>query len=148
MGWEFDDADVQVGLPAEGEHLAYLRKATLKNSQRGEEMAELEFQSNGGGLLCYDTVMLEGRGLGIGLKKLQQLGVALKDEDRGKWVVDDIETWEGRQVYLTIRHEEFNGKTRAKVDFEVEGFGYRMVGADVEPPDKASTYADDEDIPF
>ena len=134
MAWEFDEKEVQVGLPEEGEHLAYLHRATLGRSTKGEEKAELEFQSDGGGFLCYDTVMLEGKGLGIGLKKLQQLGVARKDEERGKWTVDDIEEWTGRSVCLTIHHEEFNGKTRAKVDFQAEGFGYRAMNGNGPPP--------------
>lgn len=159
MGWEFDDSEVQGDLPDEGVHLAILHAAVLGRSAKGEQKIDLEFRDDDSRFLCYDTVMMEGRGLGIGVKKLQQLGVATRDEERGLWTVQDAETWPGNVVWLTLYHEEYNGKTRAKVKFHMEGFGYKAVeDNDVEdndtPPGSAAARGvdpegtADEDIPF
>lgn len=149
MSWEFYDDEVEGGLADEGQHRAYLQHVELgRSAAKGEEKANLTWQRQDGTFLCYDTVMLEGRGLRIGLQKLQALGVAHHDDDLGRWKVLDVEEWVGRQALLTIRHGEWNNKPRCEVDFDSPGFGYQPLapGDDETPPPDPSPI--DDDVPF
>lgn len=148
MSWEFDDSEVQGGLADEGQHRAYLQHVELGRSAKGEEKANLTWQRQDGGFLCYDTIMLEGRGLGMGLEKLQAIGVAHHDIEAGRWHVVDVEEWLGRSCLLTVKHGEWNGKPRCEVDINSKGCGYQPLAPgddETPPPDPSPT---DDDIPF
>ena len=156
MVWEFRDDEIQDDIPPEGEHLAFLTSVDLKRSRKGESMVSMQFNGHDSGfMLCNDVVMLEGRGLGIGLKKLEQLGVAKHDDEERRWRVLDVEDWVGRAVYLTLVHEEWRGKNRARVNFSARNFGYRQFiseqvdeAAREHVDDELRTIEDEEEIPF
>lgn len=148
MGWTFDDHEVQDDIPGIGEHLASVARVDLGVSTKGDDMATIYFSGyDSGRLMCVDRIMLSGRGLGIGLKKLKELGAARHDDDQGRWHVDDVEEWHGLSVYLTIAHEEYNDRKQAKVDFNASGFGYRFHDP-AEPEEPEPPPLDDGDIPF
>lgn len=64
----------------------------------------------GNAFLCYDVIMLDGKGRGMGQKKLEALGF-----DKG---VPSIESSDliGRRVYVEVTEDEWNGKIRLQVD--------------------------------
>jgi hypothetical protein len=125
------------GLPAPGTYLAEVdaKGTELRHSKRsGDPMFNVAFKDvQTGKLLCYDTIMMGGRGVGIGHKKLIVLGVV--DPDAEEWDVEAIHLV-GRRVNLTIKHEEYTGndgkaKTTCKVDFDAnDSFGYAVVDDD------------------
>lgn len=127
------------GLPAEGKYLGEIDKSDEKYSQSGDPMFNVAFKDvSTGHRLCFDTIMMGGRGMGIGHKKLLILGVVAEGEKEF-----DVEAHQllGKRAVLTLKHETFNGKTNAKPDFKANaGFGYE--------PESAWVVAVDDDNPF
>lgn len=119
----------------EGRYLAVLEDAKARKSKKGDLMWAVTFQrGEDGAFLCYDTIMLEGKGQGIGLKKLLALGAAKEEGD--EYVICDPEDARGLEVWLHIVHEEREaGGKRAVPDFNAQGFGYERVVAPQRRPD-------------
>ena len=90
------------GLPPEGVYLAEVVKdgtEQRKSSNTGDPMFNVAFKDvNTGDFLCYDSIMLAGRGLGIGHKKLVMLGVV--DPDAPDWEVDAFDLIGKRAVVI------------------------------------------------
>jgi len=150
--WHFDDDELD-SLAAEGPHAgAVISEADLKRCRTGEAMVLIKITDPQGGLLVWDNIMLEGRGLNIGIKKLSALGIATRSADSNGWDIPDVESWTSCPPFIvTLKHEEFNGKMSAKVDFNAPGFGYEAVFVDESAgegvTDKPAAN-DEEDIPF
>lgn len=139
------------GLAAPGRYYAEVKDAKEKISKSsGVPMFEVYFKDvETGSGLCYDNIMLGGRGAGIGVKKLKCLDAVLEEE--GKYVLpDDAAELIGRRCCITIKHEKYtdnngNAKTKAAIDFDVgESFGYEPEGESK----KVSTHPGDDEIPF
>lgn len=78
--------------------------------------------------ICYDILMLAGKGHGIGLAKLDALGFEKRHTlEAGELV--------GRRVYAALVEEEYQGKKRLCVDIGAEGAkcGYWPEGDDGAP---------------
>ena len=151
--WHFDDDELD-SLAAEGPHSgAIISEAELTHSSGGDAMVKLTITDPRGKLLAWDNIMLEGRGLNIGIKKLSVLRIATRSADGNGWDIPDVEKWTLSPPFIvTLKHEDFNGKTSAKVDFDAPGFGYEAVFTDAPPtikeaPDQPSV-EDEDDIPF
>lgn len=148
MGWEWNEEEID-GLPPEGEGLWVVSWTELTRAKSsGAEMVKITFSREDHTL--YDQVVMEGKGRGIAFKKLRELGVAYQPEENSKrWTIDDAEQWRSRRVYLTVIHEDYEGKPQAKVDFNRNGegwhFGYKRAEADYGP---ANYSEEDKDIPF
>ena len=142
---------------APGEYLAEVVAATEKYSQGGDLMFALRFETRGDGApqhLCYDNLMLQGKGLSIALAKLKAMGF-----DRVHATIDAKQLI-GRRVRLACIIEEYNGRQSLKPDIRADGFkcGYlpveqgapvpaapRATGGAAGAPDAA---ADGEPAPF
>jgi len=148
MGFRINNEDVpETGMPEEGKHVdAVIADATLKRSHAGDQMVNVCIAKDGSKeILVYDNIMLGGKGLGIGLAKLQAIGLAVRDDDG--WDVEDVEAWAGQRCFTVhIKHGEFNGRKRAEVDFDAPNFGYEKQ----EPgnDDERTAPDEDDDIPF
>ena len=119
-----DDANLS-SVPPPGRYLAEVKKCEERVSKGGlgDPMFSVEFKSvDTGEHLCFDVIMMGGRGIGIGHKKLIQLGVVEDGEDNYEV---DAHQLIGKRCVLTLKHETYNKKTNAKPDFEAnETFGY------------------------
>lgn len=144
------------GLAAEGWHRAVVKDCEAKTSSKSEGYYNLVFESPDGQFLCYDVAMLEGRGNGIGIAKLLALGAC---QDMGdSYEYDAAHQVRGKECYVFLRHEEYDGKTRCKVDIKEGKCGYLPLSdppmeANVSPAvwvaeEIASTTDPDDDIPF
>ena len=110
-------------LPPEGTYLAEVDTVEVKISQGGDkylnvQLRDAETREN----LCYDILMLTGKGAGIGMAKLIQLGI-----EKGTPRLEPM-ALTGRRAHVKIYHDTYEGKTRAKVALSnEEGFkcGYR-----------------------
>ena len=68
--------------------------------------------------LCFDVIMLTGKGKDIGFTKLTQLGI---NDTGGELTAASLV---GKRVYVYLKHEPYNGKVRAKVDIRKFKCGY------------------------
>lgn len=157
-----DDVNDGGGLPDEGRYYCEVKECKEKQSKKGEAYYSLGLADvRSGGFLAYDVVMLEGRGNGMGLKKLEALGAANKD-DAGGWHVADAGAVVGARAYVVLKHETYNGKTRAKVDvgatdwcgFAPENFEEqkaepaKAAAGKAPAPDPSADAFEGDDIPF
>lgn len=147
---------IHEGLPDPGWHLAEVKAATRKTSRAGDAMYNLELCTPAGDWICYDHIMLEGKGNGIGFRRLFALGAARDQGDSVEYA--EAHQLVGKRVYVFIQHEEYNDKKVAKVGISQGRAGYLP---ESEPPDEQPGAADpwedvdddefeaeDDDIPF
>ena len=92
----------------------------------GDARLEVDFSLEGGGSI-RDYIMLEGRAKGMGIVKLERLGIA-KGSD---YDTDDLI---GRKIPLVLILNEWQGRTRLQVDAKANVAPYRvgygeMIGA-------------------
>ena len=158
MGFTIPKNEVNDGgefeLPHEGWHRCEVTKCEARTSSKGDKMYNLTLCEPGtSSVLAWDVCMLEGPGNGIGFRKLQLFGCV---EDLGdSYDVCVPRNVEGVRAWCYLRHEEYNGKTNAKVDIGHGEAGYQVwdwpgpagsgVGGgrqDIGPLD------DDSDVPF
>ncbi len=164
MAWEYDEDEMDSGGMAKaGVYLAEVSEAEQRRSViKGAAMGNITFvDANTRKLLCYDNLMLEGSGVGIGLKKALNLGVAERfvDEETGKKRVRvyDVQRWKGARCVIKLVEGSYmkNGekKKRMEPDFNSDGFGYALEAEwdeiKAKNPDQfAGEDPDDADIPF
>lgn len=107
----------EAGALAPGTYSIEVVKSVEKLSKNGgapyfeAELLALDF----GKTLCFDILMLAGKGAGIGVTKLRALGFT---EER-----DEIAAGEliGRRAFVAVGDDEYDGKVRLKVDINAEG---------------------------
>ncbi len=152
MSWAIDDDDIDKGgeLAEEGPHPGVrIGYAVLKRSASGAQMVNLALVNSENRVLAFDNIMMEGKGLNIGLKKLKTIGLAHRNDDDTGWKIPDVEEWNQAMPFTVyLKHEVFNSKTSAKPDFNAtEAFGYESEGDMPESAQDRSGEVDD-DIPF
>lgn len=110
-----------------------------KSANSGDPYFNIRFKEvPSGRFLCYDNIMLEGRGKDIGYAKLTQLGI---DETVGELAPLNLI---GRRVYLALKHHKKGDEVRAAVNINKFRCGY-MSEKDGAPPRAAGPK---EDVPF
>ena len=139
LNWE-GTSDDGFSLPEPGVYLAEVGSVEVKRSAVGDQYFSVKLNdAKTHGALCWDTLMLGGKGKSIGMAKLRQLGV-----EEGTKSLDPNSLY-GRRVKVSIMHGEFEGRKQAKVDIRADGFkcGYLAEDgvADAAP-------AKDEDSPW
>lgn len=145
---------IHEGLPEPGWYLAEVTAATRKTSRAGDAMYNLELCTPGGDWLCYDNIMLEGKGNGIGFRRLFALGAARDQGDSVEYA--EAHQLVGKRAYVYLKHGEWEGKKRAEVDVSQGRAGYLPPN---EPPDEQPGAVDSredadefepeaDDIPF
>lgn len=115
-------------LPSAGEHMAEVSSVDERTSRNGDAMLSIGLRDAVDGRhLCYDIAMLTGKGRPMGMAKLIQLGVAkgTKSFDPASLI--------GRKVRVWITHEEYEGRTQAKVDARAEGYKCGYLAVDQDP---------------
>jgi hypothetical protein len=149
------------GLAAPGRYLAEVVKCEEKNSNKtGEPYFNVEYKRvDTGDHLCFDVIMLGGRGLGIGYKKLLILQAIKKNDS-----IISIEPHQliGLRVVLDVVHQQYPGndgtqKTKCVPFFqgpkdENQAFGYAYESSwSASPPADDEVYSgppDGEETPF
>ena len=147
MKIDWSAGDFALGGP--GLHLVTVEAAEEKRSKGGDAYFNLRLSTSTfegkTATLCFDILMVQGGGAGIGLAKLKALGF---DSAREVISPEDIV---GRRAWVNVDVDEYEGKKRLKVVTEFNPFacGYWPETA---PPDGVDTpiapLGKDEDIPF
>lgn len=125
----------------EGEHTAKIVSAEAKASQSGNDMI----------VVCFEVTKGEGKGSRVyenyplvdtALWKLKSLLQALGMKADGK-VQIDLDKLVGKVVTIVVKHEEYDGKLRARLD-EVKKFSVASSGDDEDEDDEDI----DDSLPF
>lgn len=154
-------ADADGGVLVEpGTYRAEVKDVREKTSRGGDAMLSLYFKDvDSGEGLCWDNVMLSGRGVGIGVKKMRALDGVTEEGD--EYVFIDSGELIGRRCMLDVIHEEYDGKTRCVVDFAATdeargvffGYGPEVPGGapkakDAKAPVTPVDTTPEDDLPF
>lgn len=152
----WNDGEQKKRLYRKGNYLAEITGVRQKASSKGDQMFVVQFASieHDGAYLATDYIMLEGKGIPMGVRKLKALGFDPKKDD-------DINpaTMIGRRVYVAIGVDEYKGEVVNRIDGSAKGSkaGY---WPEKSPPDQVVTNAqapidnptkggdDDENAPF
>ena len=65
--------------------------------------------------VCFDIIMLQGKGIGIGLQKLMALGFSKEDSEI---VAAELM---GRRAFVALKQETYEGQKRLAVDISAKG---------------------------
>ena len=150
----------------EGVILGEVKNCEVKHSKKnGDPYFNVHWHDAGafgaGKFVCFDIVMLAGKGRTIGIAKLKALGFQeVKDEASGKYVINaDAVDLIGRRAWLNLGWEEFeraDGTTgrslKVRTEFEPT-FKSGCTHENTPPPEVGKSKAtapieDDESIPF
>lgn len=130
---------------SEGEHTAKIVSAEVKQSQGGNDMVVVCFEVTKGedkGARVYENYPL----IDTALWKLKGLLQAIGMKADGK-VQIDLDKLVGKVVTIVVKHEEYEGKVRAKID-EVRKFSTASASDDEDDEDEdddSDDEAEDED---
>ncbi len=130
-----------------GIYLARVGKCREAVSKGGDAMLVLEWETDilgkPAGPLCWDFLMMEGKGASMGCAKLLKLGFPKGAEVKP----EDVQ---GRRAYVRVGLQEYNGKQGLKVLTTFDPFecGYWSESENPEGVASATAPIDDEDIPF
>lgn len=123
---------------AEGQHIVKLIEIEETESQAGNDMLNATFQVVKGastGAKLYDNFVLTEKALW----KLQSFLIAIGMKAEGKTVLD-LDKIIGKTCIVEVAHEEYEGKTRARI----QEFKKLAAKAD-EPDDEDDDIEDDEE---
>jgi hypothetical protein len=99
-------------------------------SQSGDAYFSIRLKDlESGRIVCFDIIMLAGKGLGIGLSKLSKLGF---DKDDDEIVAAQLI---GRRAWVGTKEESYNGKERLVVDIKWAGSSTGYFAEDEYSPD-------------
>lgn len=149
LNWDKDSGPEL--LPA-GTYLVEVQEASEKNSKAsGDPYFELKLRAvDHGRLLCYDIAMLAGKGRGIGMGKLEALGI---EPGTPELIAGDLI---GKRAYAAVTEESYKGTPRLRVDINADTSICGYWPEDETPPsvnhgepqEAAVAEEDDDDIPF
>lgn len=127
-----------------GDYLVRVSQCELKKSKTsGAQLFNVRLvaeQLTGEPTLCFDTIMLEGKGASIGCAKLEALGF---DRDSEMEAADLV----GRRAWVRVKLEEYQGKTNLKVATTFEPTFECGYWPEDERPGELPTMEGDE-VPF
>jgi len=91
-----------------------IAKSEERTSKKGHAYFNVELRDDKGDVVCFDTIMLEGKGRGIGTSKLRALGY---DETCQELLAADLV---GKTVWVYLTEEEWQGDKQIKVALHSE----------------------------
>lgn len=137
MKLDFSNVEAYVKC-AEGQHVAKLVEIEEAESQAGNDMLSATFQVIKGastGAKLYDNFVLTEKALW----KLQSFLNAIGMKADGK-IVLDLDKLIGKTCIVEVEHEEYDGKTRARIQEFIK------LAANKDEPDEDEDLEDDDDI--
>ena len=127
-------------LPA-GIYNVEVADAEERTSAAGNKYFNIRLKEmEGGKSLCFDILMLNGKGVRIGLAKLSRLGFVPGQDD--EIVAAQLI---GKRAWVEVKEDSYEGKTRLVVDINAKSSACGYWSED-EPPSVASNDGDDTDI--
>lgn len=145
-----------------GVYLAEIKGCDVKHSQRtGDPYFNVSWHDagsfNAGKFICFDIIMLAGKGRSIGIAKLKVLGFQETLDDAGEPVIDaEPDDLIGRRAWIKLDWNEYktadgevHRNLKVKTEFEPRfASGYTHESTPPEGVDQFPTAPIDEDVPF
>lgn len=114
MAWTYQRQEQQFEAIPEGPHRIRIKSAEKTTSQNGKDMIALQFDVSGyPSTLYHYIVFLEDRPE-ITNRNLTQFFDSFGGISEGSF---DLSTWAGKTGACYVKHEDYNGKTSAKVKY-------------------------------
>lgn len=134
---------------SEGVYHVEVNNAEDKTTIKGEKRIALTLSQVGtdGQLVCFDSLMMQGKGLGITKGKLKQLGIDLDKDDF------DSQDLIGRRVHVACVFGKPNDKGNRYLEVDIRAKGSKCgYWTEADPPKPAGASDDlgswDDDTPF
>ena len=117
IDWEsYDEPAFGDGPLGPGVYRVEVAECVERTSRVGDKYFNVKFKDlDTGKIVCFDPVMLEGKGASIGLCKLSRLGFEATDSEIIAAQVI------GRRAYIGVDNDTYEGKSRLKVDIGYKG---------------------------
>lgn len=133
MAWEYKREESQFAVLPEGRYKIRIKSADKVVAKTGRDMISFCFEVSGkSNLLFHNIVFLEDRPE-ITNRSLTQFFDSFKDIPDGDF---NLNTWVGKVGACTVKHEEYNGETRAKIGYFIPAKKQGDLPAWQEPPKK------------
>jgi len=144
IDWEsYSEPDFGDGPLGPGVYRVEVSDCVERTSKAGDKYFNVKMKDlDSGKIVCFDPVMLEGKGASIGLCKLSRLGFE-PTEDFEIVAAQVI----GKRAYIGVEADEYQGTKRLKVDIGYKGsscgyWPYSEVPAMYIPPDEPEVHND------
>lgn len=155
MGWNYEREESKgFEVIPEGKHRIRVKSAEKTISKNGNDMLSLQFEVSGYTSTLYHYIVFMTDKPEITNRMLTQFFDSFKDIPEGDF---NTAHWVGKVGACTIKHEEYNGDTRAKIgyfihkDKQTDLPKWKDAGNDSPSPkatDVPFEVDDDEDMPF
>ena len=118
IDWEdYDSSASQYQSIQPGIHHVVVASAEERESAAGNAYFSVRLkQVDGNATVCFDTIMLSGKALGMGLTKLAMLGF-VPGEQKEILAAELI----GKKAFVSCKEDTYEGKTRLVVDITARG---------------------------
>ena len=116
MAWEFkreENTGFNTNIP-EGKHRIRIKSADKAVSSKGNDMLALQFDVSGYNTVLYHYITFMPNNPEITNRMLTQFFDSFKDIQDGDF---NLQHWIGCVGACTVKHEEYNGNTNAKVGY-------------------------------
>lgn len=116
MAWEFkreENTGFNTNIP-EGKHRIRIKSAEKAVSKNGNDMLALQFDVSGYNTTLYHYIVFMNDRPEITNRMLTQFFDSFKDIKEGDF---DTSHWIGCVGACTVKHEEYNGNTNAKIGY-------------------------------
>lgn len=116
MSWSFkreESSGFTTNIP-EGKHRIRIKSADKAISSKGNDMLVLQFEVSGYNSTIYHYITFMNDKPEITNRMLTQFFDSFKDIPEGEF---DMGKWIGKVGACTVKHEEYNGNTNAKIGY-------------------------------
>ncbi len=119
MAWQFkreESSNFTTNVP-EGKHRIRVKSAEKAVSKSGNDMLVLQFEVSGYNNILYHYITFMADRPEITNRMLTQFFDSFKDIPEGEF---DTSKWIGKVGACTVKHEEYNGNTNAKIGYFIK----------------------------
>lgn len=152
MSWNFqreESSGFSTNIP-EGKHRIRIKSADKAVSKNGNDMLALQFDVSGYNTTLYHYIVFMNDRPEITNRMLTQFFDSFKDIPEGEF---DMTKWIGKVGACTVKHEEYNGNTNAKIGYFIHADkqgdlpAWKEVNSERDVPDEGFKDAN-EPLPF
>lgn len=118
MDWTYKREERQFDVIPEGAHRIRIASAEKVKSQNGRDMIAFQFDVSGSTQTLYHYIVFLPDRPEITNRQLTQFFDSFKDIPDGDF---NTQNWVGKVGACMVKHEEYNGQTKARVQYFISG---------------------------
>lgn len=150
--WNYSRAEDNFPVLPEGDYRIRIKSAEKAVASTGNKMLSLQFEVSGSNSIIFHNIVFLADRPEITNRSLTRFFDAFPEIQEGKF---DLQSWIGKVGAAHLKHDEYNGKTRAVIHYFISKKQQSELPAWVEPgnnqPAKSSGLVDvtnSDDLPF